>query len=161
MKKIIALMILVVYCDFLFGNSFEEMKRAMKVQKVYGCTKSRSTQQRNGEYWFKQNPMKYYKRWSLAYCLGYVSNEDIIVGSGCTSKGLPKEIKNLSHIDNMVRIFGNEAIDELKAYMDRYLYNHKIEQKGSVNMCFDWVYDSEEYQDEIDRIVKKYSEYYK
>ncbi|MBS5742159.1 MAG: hypothetical protein KHW43_01330, partial [Neisseria sp.] len=61
MKKIIALMILVIYCDFLFGNSFEEMKEIMKAQKIYGCTKSRSTQQRNAEYEFKQNPIKYYK----------------------------------------------------------------------------------------------------
>ena len=154
-------MILVVYCNFLFGNSFEEMKKIMEKQKINGCTKPRSTQQGEAKYKFKQNPMKYYKRWSLAYCLGYVSNEDMIVKSGCTSKGLPKEIKNLSHIDNMVRIFGNEAIDELKAYMDRYLYYQKIKQKGSVNMCFDWIYDSKEYQDEIDRIVKKYSEHYK
>lgn len=161
MKKIIALMILVIYCDFLFGNSFEEMKEIMKAQKIYGCTKSRSTQQRNAEYEFKQNPIKYYKRWSLAYCLGYVSSEDMIVKSGCGSKGLPKEIQNLSHIDNMVKIFGNEVINELKAYVDKFLYIHKIEQKGSVNMCFDWIYDSKEYQDEVVRIVKKYCKHCK
>ncbi len=34
MKKIIALMILVIYCDFLFGNSFEEMKEIMKAQRL-------------------------------------------------------------------------------------------------------------------------------
>ena len=145
-----------IYCDILFGSSFEEMKEIMKAQKIYGCTKSRSTEQRKAEYGFKQNPVKYYKRWALAYCLGYVSNEDMIVKSGCVSKGLPKEVKNLSHIDNMVKIFGIEAIGELKAYMDKFLYIHKIEQKGSVNACFDWIYDSKEYQNEIERIVKKY-----
>ena len=155
MKKIIIL-ILAISLDSLFGNSFAEMKEIMKAQKIYGCTKSRSTQQRNAEYEFKQNPVKYYKRWSLAYCLGYVSSEDMIVKSGCGSKGLPKEIQNLSHIDNMVKIFGNEAISELKAYLDEYLYIHKIKQKGSVNACFDWIYDSKEYQDEVERIVKKY-----
>mgnify|MGYP003370467778 CR=1 FL=1 len=161
MKKIIALMILVIYCDFLFGNSFEEMKEIMKAQKIYGCTKSRSTQQRNAEYEFKQNPIKYYKRRSLAYCLGYTSKEDIVVKSGCTSKGLPKEIKNFAHIDNMVEFFSNEAIGELKAYIDRYFDIHKMEQKGSVNMCFDWIYDSKEYQDEVVRIVKKYCKHCK
>lgn len=158
-------MILVIYCDFLFGNSFEEMKEIMKAQKIYGCTKSRSTQQRNAEYEFKQNPIKYYKRWSLAYCLGYTSKEDIVVKSGCTSKGLPKEINNFAHIDNMVEFFSNEAIGELKAYIDRYFDRyfdiHKMEQKGSVNMCFDWIYDSKEYQDEVVRIVKKYCKHCK
>lgn len=154
MKKINVLVILLIYGGSLLGNSFEEMKETMKVQKVYGCTKPRSTQQRNAEYEFRQNPIKYYKRWSLAYCLGYMSNEDISVKSGCRSKGLPEEISNFAHIDNMIKIFGNnEVSNELKAYLDEFFDIHKWEQKGRVNMCFDWIYESKEYQEKLEMIL--------
>lgn len=123
---------------------------------TYSCTKSGSTEQSIAEKSFIQNPIKYYKRWALAHCLKYTSSVDKTMSSGCGKK-MPQDIINLRHIDNMTRLLGGEALDEVKAYIDEY-YKVIVEfsHKGYVNACFDLVYKNKEFDAEVERIVKKY-----
>lgn len=61
---------------------------------------------------FKKDPIKYYKRYALAYCLGY----DFAQGK---TYGVCKR-KNPYHIENMVEDFGDKnLVDKIRKYIDK------------------------------------------
>lgn len=106
---------------------------------------------------FYENPIKYYKRWALAYCLGYSLDEEKMTNSGCISSKKSLYISDIRHIDNMVRLGGDEALNEIKVYLDNYL--HKLNMpilRGKVNQCFDEIYENQRLQEKLEEIVEKY-----
>lgn len=141
---------------YSYELSIAEKQAMIEAKKRYGCTKLKSAKQHIAKNSFMQNPIKYYKRWSLAHCLKHTSTKNITTKSGC-AKTMPQEIINLAHIDNMTRLLGGEALDEVKAYIDEY-YEVVVEfsHKGYVNACFDLVYENKEFDAEMERIIKKY-----
>lgn len=66
-----------------------------------------------------------------------------------------KRNKNPHHIDNMVQLFGNQAFEEIKAYMDKKL-EYETFDKGRVNVCFEKIYYNNEIQEKFKAIVEKY-----
>ena len=101
--------------------------------------------------------IKYFKRWSLTYCLGYIANDDEqkIAKLNC-GNGKTKEVPNMAHIENVVRYYGDELLDEIKAYWDKYMLFDLYEYYGKVNRCFDLIYDSPELEAGFIEIIKKY-----
>lgn len=100
---------------------------------------------------FKKDPIMYYKRWALMYCLGYTSNENAtILMPRCAKR---KEVERPNHINNMVKILGEEPLEEIKAYVDREMMPLI---GGRVNGCFFEVYHTQRFQETLEKIVKKY-----
>lgn len=94
----------------------------------------------------------YYKRWALIYCLGYTSNEKITIPMPlCTKR---KEAENPRHIDNMVKILGDEPLEEIKAYVDKEMIPFLM--GGKVNGCFFEVYHTQRFQKTLEIIIEKY-----
>lgn len=116
------------------------------------CIKAISTRQYSAISSFCKNPIKYYKRWAVAYCLGYSSDEAKIESNGCYGKER-KEIPYMWHIDNMVMLGGDEPLDEIKNLIDKY---DNYRSSGAVNGCFDRFYDDIFFQEKLEEIVKKY-----
>ena len=145
-----------IFCFLLLCFISSTNANPFTLADTYSCTKSGITKQSIAESLFMQNPTKYYKRWALAHCLQYTSNVDITMKSGCGTKK-PQDIINISHIDNMTRLAGDELLYELKTYMNKY-YSVAVEyeHKGYLNGCFDWIYEDKEFDLELKRIVKKY-----
>ena len=127
----IAMCFLCTCVMFCFGNQ-QEMR----------CLPTKQFAERQSEAEIRNvGKIKYFKRWSLAYCLGYVANDDKYkMGKLHCGKGKIKEVPSMSHIENIVRFYGNELLDEIKSYWDGYIFID--EYKGKVNQCFDLIYDS-------------------
>ncbi|RAX57195.1 hypothetical protein CCZ01_06945 [Helicobacter monodelphidis] len=118
----------------------------------YDETKAYSESISFERYRFTKDPVKYYKRWALMYCLGYTSNERKMHHMPkCKER---KEIENPSHIDNMVKTCGIEPLEEIKTYLDKeYL---PFDSLGKVNNCFYGVYENKEFQERLETIVSKH-----
>ncbi|EPA5119820.1 hypothetical protein ACQ33R_002027, partial [Campylobacter coli] len=121
------------------------------------CVKIFAGEQSVAQVRFAKNPIKYYKRWALAYCLGYSPDEETMIYSGCIRSGKKVYIADLRHIDNMVRLGGDEALKEIKDYLDTYLYKSDFPRlKGKVNQCFDEIYERQVLQKKLEEITEKY-----
>lgn len=117
----------------------------------YDETKAYSQSKSSARATFKRDPIKYYKRWALMYCVGYTSDErKMHQMPNCKER---KETENPDHIDNMVKTCGVEALEELKAYLDK---RTTLDYYGKVNACFYVVYESEEFQKKLKMVVEKY-----
>ena len=90
---------------------------------------------------YKKEGKNLYRFWGLDYCLGY-------------SKKLQGNTMEANHIREQEAILrkggGEEALAELKDYIDK---NVKFK---NLYFCIGMVYDSPQYQAEIERIIKKY-----
>ena len=119
----------------------------------YDETKAYSESISFARYTFKKDPIKYYKRWALMYCLSYASNEQKVhYMSNCKER---KEIENPNHIDNMVKTCGVEPLEEIKTYLDKE-YLSLRDDLGKVNNCFNGIYESNEFQEQLETIVGKH-----
>ena len=91
------------------------------------------------ERYYQQDARKYYKVWGFDYCLGY-------------TKGLPNNHAHRSDAyarDLVLEVGGKQALAELKQFVER---RKKV---SNLTNCLE-LYDSKEYQAEVERIVKKY-----
>lgn len=92
---------------------------------------------------FKKDPIKYYKRYALAYCLGY----DFTQGK---TYGVCKR-KNTNHIENMVEDFGNKnLVNKIRKYIDESKWPWS---KNDVNACFGLIYHYQEFHKMLENFL--------
>ncbi|MGX2973219.1 hypothetical protein [Helicobacter sp. T3_23-1059] len=93
---------------------------------------------------FKKDPIKYYKRYALAYCLGYDFAKGKIYQ---VCKG--KEIrKNPYHIENMVEDFGDKSlVDKIRKYIDEKTLSNEV------NSCFGLIYYYQEFHKMLENFL--------
>ena len=96
----------------------------------------------------------YAKRWALAYCLGYSSNENKMLKTDC---GDIKEVGNPMHIDNMLEDnLGKEALQSISAFIDEN--DHWRMWNGRVNGCFHLIYYSKDFNEMLENTIKQHCE---
>lgn len=91
----------------------------------------------NYKEYYKQNARYLYRVWGFDYCLNYTKN-------------MPFDTPEKQWIRKSHKFTSKESLEELKHFIDRYRAKHNL-----LVICLE-LYDSKEYQDEIERIVKKY-----
>lgn len=94
----------------------------------------------NYKEYYKQNARYLYKIWGFDYCLNYTKN----MSFNALEKQWVKEKQSI------LESTSKESLEELKHFIDRYRAKHNL-----LVICLN-LYDSKEYQDEVERIVKKY-----
>ncbi|GAB0174118.1 hypothetical protein NHP164001_21460 [Helicobacter trogontum] len=91
------------------------------------------------ERYYRQEARKYYKVWGFDYCLNY-------------TKGLSNNHANRSDSyarELVLEVGGKQAVAKLKKFIE------PRKKDSSLTYCLE-LYESKEYQDEVERIVKKY-----
>ena len=94
----------------------------------------------NYKEYYKQNARYLYKIWGFDYCLNYTKN----MSFNALEKQWVKEKQSI------LESTSKESLEELKHFIDRYRAKHNL-----LVICLK-LYDSKEYQNEVERIVKKY-----
>ncbi|MGX3044700.1 hypothetical protein [Helicobacter sp. T3_23-1056] len=92
---------------------------------------------------YKKEGKKFYRFWGLDYCLGYSKK---IPGNTMVANLLREQEAILRNVG------GEEALTELKDYIDK---NVDVGFKD-LYFCIGMVYDSKEYQDKVEQVMKKY-----
>lgn len=98
--------------------------------------------------YFKKDPIKYYKRYALAYCLGYdfTQNKTYSVCKGKETR------KNPYHIENMVEDFGDKnLVDKIRKYIDES--ERPLLNKNEVNNCFGLIYNYQEFHKMLENFL--------
>ena len=90
---------------------------------------------------YKKEGKKLYSFWGLDYCLGYSKK---IPGNTMVANLLNEQEAILRNVG------GEEALTELRDYIDK-----NVEFKD-LYFCIGMVYDSKEYQDKVEQVMKKY-----
>ena len=130
-------MIKAIYMGLFLLIHISQASDALTIQKL--LIKEIYTQEVKERY-YQQDARKYYKVWGFDYCLGY-------------TKGLPNNSANRSDAyarDLVLEVGGKQALAELKKFVE-----HRKKYSTSLTNCLK-LYDSKEYQNEVERIVKKY-----
>ncbi len=91
------------------------------------------------ERYYRQEARKYYKAWGFDYCLNYT--KELPSNHGNRSDSYAREL--------VLEVGGKQALTELKKFIE------PRKKVSDLTSCLE-LYDSKEYQDEVERIVKKY-----
>ena len=129
-------MMKVIYTGLFFLIHISQASDALTLTKL--LIDENYTQEIKEQY-YRQDARKHYKMWGFDYCLGY-------------TKGLPNNNANRSDAyarELVLEVGGKQALAELKKFVE-----HR-KKYSSLTNCLN-LYDSKEYQDEVERIVKKY-----
>ena len=92
---------------------------------------------------YKKEGKNLYRFWGLDYCLGYSKK---IPGNTMVANLLNEQEAILRNVG------GEEALAELRDYIDK---NVEVEFKD-LYFCIRMVYDSKEYEDKVEQVMKKY-----
>lgn len=84
----------------------------------------------------KQNARHLYRVWGFD-CLNY-------------TKSMPFDTSWKQWVKNILKFASKESLEELKHFIDRYRAKQNL-----LVICLE-LYDSKEYQDEVERILRKY-----
>ncbi|MGX3046122.1 hypothetical protein [Helicobacter sp. T3_23-1056] len=90
---------------------------------------------------YKKQGKKFYRFWGLDYCLGYSKK---IPGNTMIANRLREQEAILRNVG------GKEALAELRDYIDKNV------RFKDLYFCIGMVYDSKEYQDKVEQVMKKY-----
>lgn len=129
-------MMRVIYIEVFLLIHISQASDALTMTTIW--IKKHYTQEVKERY-YQQDARKYYKVWGFDYCLGY-------------TKGLLNNHAHRSDAyarDLVLEVGGKQALAELKQFVERRKKN------SSLTNCLE-LYDSKEYQAEVERIVKKY-----
>ena len=109
---------------------------------------------------FETNAKEYYKAWAIGYCLGHYTlkgNQEIETIPFVAATNRETFSENLK-VENIVYAGGTEALNELKAYIDKK--QHWLNE-DRINNCLELLIPPHSNKnsgidDEVKRIVRKY-----